>query len=132
MPGDLHRGEGPRHLAQPPEPTQAEGSFTFDETTMRSLIATWEELADSYDESRTNARQMVRVEPPGLDFASRGQANAASASGKAYLAYLEQNRDYCRHQAQLLQQTLDSYLGVEHANIAEINKAGPDGSQAGV
>jgi hypothetical protein len=123
MPGELHKGGVPTH---------AEGSFSFDEPTMRSMITKWEELADSYDESRTNARQMVRVEPPGLDFASRSQANAASASGRAYLAYLEHNRDYCRHQAHLLQRTLDDYLEVEHANMNEINKAGPDGSQAGV
>lgn len=90
---------------------------------MRSLITQWRDLADSYDESTTRARHMALVDPPGLDFASRAQAEAASSSGRSYSEYLQHNRDYCLQQAQLFQDALDDYLGVEHSNIVEINKA---------
>jgi hypothetical protein len=73
------------------------------------------------------------VEPPGLDFASEAMSRSANASGTAYLKYLEQNYRYCVDQAQLLQNTLDDYLGVEHHNVVELDKPGqPTGNQSGI
>jgi hypothetical protein len=102
------------------------GSFSFDEDTMRGLVKEWYALADSYDASRTVAHDMLRVEGPGLDFASSSYADAASRSGAAYVDYLSYNRDYCVQQAELFQHALDDYLGVEHANVVDIDRSGAD------
>jgi hypothetical protein len=59
-------------------------------------------------------------------------AAAANRSGAAYLAYLQHNFQYCSNQAQLFQNALDDYLGIEHTNVTDINKTGPDGPQDGV
>jgi hypothetical protein len=97
---------------------------------MRSLIKSWLDLAYSYDDSRQNARTMAEVVGPGLDFASEQQAVAASKSGGAYLRYVSHNRDYCLNQAQLFQNALDDYLGIEHANVSGIDQSGEP--QAGI
>ncbi len=101
------------------------GSFAYDEDTLRSLVTDWLDLADHYRESISHASSMIRVEGPGRDFASQAHAAAANSSGESYIAYLEQNRSYCTEQAQQFQNALDDYLGVEHRNIVEINKSGP-------
>lgn len=111
------------------EDTVTSGGFAYDEDTLRSLVTDWLNLADSYRDSAENAARMVQVEGPGLDFASQAHANAANESGKSYLHYLVQNQAYCTQQAQLFQNALDDYLGVEYTNVAEINKSG---SQAGI
>jgi hypothetical protein len=100
------------------------GTFAYDEPTMRSLVTNWLDLADDYDLSLDESLRIAQVEGPGLDYASKAQADAANASGRAYLAYLEHNRDYCYEQAQLCQNALDDYLGVEHHNVKEINQSG--------
>jgi hypothetical protein len=69
---------------------------------------------------------------PGNDFASAAQANAASDHCRVYLDYLEKNAKYCTDQAQLFQNALDDYLGIEHRNVAEINKPHQQGPRAGI
>jgi len=108
------------------------GSFTFAEPEMKTMIQNWLDLADSYESSLSNAEKMSRIKPPAEDFASKFHAAAANRSGESYLGYLEHNRDYCVQQAQLFQHTLDDYLGVEHANVTEMNKTAPQGPQSGV
>ncbi len=111
------------------EGTVTGGSFAFDEDTLRGLVTDWLDLARTYQKSVNDAAYMAQVEGPGLDFASQAHAEAANASGRSYLAYLQQNGDYCLQQAQLFQNALDDYLGVEHRNVAAIDKSGP---QAGI
>jgi hypothetical protein len=74
----------------------------------------------------------VRITPPADDFASKFHAGAANRSGESYQSYVVHNRDYCIQQAQLFQNTLDDYLGVEHTNVTGINKTAPQGPQPGV
>lgn len=110
------------------------GSYEFDEDTLRGLITEWTELGRSYDESFNVSEPMAMIEGPGLDFASQSHANAANDSGGAYRAYLMNNRDYCFAQAQLFQEALHDYLGIEDANVTEIGDAGTsdeNGSKAG-
>jgi hypothetical protein len=130
MTGELHRGEAPRRLSDitntSPGPSQG-GSFTFDEATMQSLVNDWLDLMNEYDDSTRAAEQMARVDPPGLEYASEGVASAARTSADAYMAYLEHNRDYCKAQAQLFQNALDDYRGVERTNVEELSNAGPGG-----
>jgi len=108
-----------------------EGGFAFDEDTMRSLVKSWQDLADDYDQSLRASRAVAMVVGPGADFASEAQATAANNSGKAYLEYLQHNRDYCTQQSELFQQALDDYLGVEQSATAEMNRFDSQGSQAG-
>jgi hypothetical protein len=108
------------------------GSFSYTESDMVTIRDNWHNLAESYRESMTNAETMVKVEPPAEDFASKFHANAANRSGESYKNYLKHNRDYCLQQAQLFQNTLDDYLGVEHANVTDIDKTAPQGPQPGV
>jgi hypothetical protein len=127
----LDRGAGPRTLSDIANSGSGEGgSFVYDEATLRSLISKWLELADHYQGSLKRVT-LGSVTAPGLDFASEAHAKAANSSGKAYMIYLAQNYEYCVRQAQLLQNTLDDYLGVEHQSVTDFNKtqAGP---QAGI
>jgi hypothetical protein len=124
MTGELHKNNSIHPIAT--------DGFAFDEATMRSLIKRWLDLADSYQASRRNARAMAEVVGPGLDFASEQQAVAASKSGAAYLRYVAHNRDYCLNQAQLFQNALDDYLGIEHTNITGIGQSGSQEPQAGI
>lgn len=75
------------------------------------------------------------VEGPGLDFASESVAGAAVSYGRAYLAYLEHNRDYCFNEAQRCQDALSDYLGVERRNVTGIEQVGQsedDDSEQGI
>lgn len=100
------------------------GHFGYDEATLLSLINKWLELANHYRGSLKRT-SLGAVDAPGLDFASEGMAQSANDSGTSYLRYLEQNYDYCIGQAQLLQNTLDDYLGVEHRSVTDLDKTQP-------
>jgi hypothetical protein len=108
------------------------GTFTFNEPEMKTIINNWLDLGRSYDESIRGSFRMTIVEGPGRDFASQMFATAANQSGDSYVAYLKNNRDYCLQQAQLFQDTLDSYLGVEHTNVTGINNSDQQGPNPGV
>lgn len=108
------------------------GSFAFTEDQIRAVVKNYIDLADSYDYSIDKARTMTSVEGPGLDFASGSFAEAARRSGGALIDSFGNARDYCLAQAQLAQNALDDYLGVEHTNVTEINKQDQQGPQAGI
>jgi hypothetical protein len=111
---------------------KGQGGFAFDEETLRSMIKKWLTLADQYDTSSlqtdTEALDADRL-APGLDMASRAHSTAVLTSVRAYRAYLKKNREFCITQAQLLQVTLDDYLGQEHQRVRDFNDAEP---QAGI
>ena len=129
MAGELQRGEGLHEIASA---SQARGTFSFDPDELQRLITKWKDLADSYDQSTTLAREMNVIDPPGLDFASEAHAEAANRSGTSYATYLARNRDYCLEQAQLFEGALNDYLGVEDSNVTEFDKSGPQGPQPGI
>jgi hypothetical protein len=108
------------------------GSFEYTEADITTIINNWHDLATSYNDSIDDAFAMTAVKGPGLDFASNLFANTANQSGESYLSYLKHNRDYCLRQAQLFQNALDDYQGVEHTNVTEIDKSAPQGPQHGV
>lgn len=114
------------------EGTVTGGSFTYSEEDMRTIKDNWLDLAHSYQKSFDNANRMARIRPPAEDMASRFHADAANRSGESYKNYLEHNRDYCVQQAQLFQNALDDYLGVEHTNVEDIGRTGQDGPRDGV
>jgi len=135
--GELHRDAIKAQLAGMVTSNTTEGAFTngdfaFTEPEMRTIVKNWLDLADSYDKSINGSFSMKTVVGPGRDFASHMFAAAANQSGDSYLKYLTNNRDYCLQQAQLFQDTLDTYLGVEHTNVTEINKSDQQGPQPGV
>lgn len=108
------------------------GSFAFTEPEMLTIIKNWRDLARSYRNSQKNADFMTRIEPPAADLASMWHAGAANRSGMAYQNYLKHNEEYCTQQADLFQEALDEYLGIEHTNATEINKTAPQGPQPGI
>lgn len=124
MTGELHRGSLRGVIGGTTEGTITTGGFTYDEATLTGLIREWLDLADDYDKSLRDSRDLTRVVGPGRDFASESVAVAANSYGKNYLAYLQHNRDYCFDQAQSCQNALDDYLGVERRNVTEIDRAG--------
>jgi hypothetical protein len=131
MSGRLEQSEAYRRLEKMGSPTPVEsasGSFAYDETTLTALVTKWTELADRYLASSQRISPDP-IAPPGLDFASRGQADASTNATKAYYEYVVKNYWYCIEQAQHLQNTLDDYLGQEHQSVTLINKSGP---QAGI
>ncbi|MGB3441834.1 MAG: hypothetical protein WBA97_24075 [Actinophytocola sp.] len=133
MSGRLEQTESYRRLEKMGSPTPHEGTgggFAYDEATLRSLVTKWTELADRYLASSKRVSTDAII-PPGLDFASKGQAEASTNANKAYYQYVVTNYWYCVKQAQLLQDTLDDYLDQEHQSVIEINKSGP-GPQAGI
>ena len=137
MDGQLHRDHINSELSgffsqSHTEGTITNGRFEYDEGTLQGLVNDWMDLAYHYDESLQNARGMAAVEGPGRDIASKAQAEAANVSGRSYLAYLENNHSYCTNQAQLFQNALDDYLGIEHRNVTEINKSDKRGPQPGI
>jgi hypothetical protein len=117
------------------EGTIVTGGFSYDQATLEDLIKEWLSLYDDYDRSYRDTRRLVLVEGPGLDFASDGLAGAANSYGEAYRRYLRQNREYCLTQAQLCQNALDDYLGVERRNVVKIENSDQpvdDGSDQGI
>jgi hypothetical protein len=108
------------------------GGFSFSESQLRTIVTNYLDLAHSYEQSMDDTIGMKMVEGPGLDFASQSFADAANRSGRSLTESFMDARDYCLEQAQLCQNALDDYLGVEHTNITEINKQGPQGPQPGV
>jgi hypothetical protein len=106
---------------------EGQGGFAFDEETLRSVIKKWLTLADYYDTSSlqtdTGALDTDRL-APGLDIASRAHSVAALNSVRAYRTYLKKNREFCITQAQLLQVTLDDYLGQERQQVRGFTDAG--------
>ncbi len=115
------------------EGTITGGSFEYTEADMTRIRDNWLDLADSYQTSIYNADRMSKIKAPAEDMASEFHVKAANRSGEAYTNYLEHNRNYCLQQAQLFQNALDDYLGVEHTNIIDINKSGgQQGPQAGM
>lgn len=128
MSGRLTRGGDIDRSSETASTSSGEGGFAFDEATMQTLINKWLALADHYDtsamQSDTGAMTPEQL-APGLDIASRAQANAALSSTQAYRTYLQKNYEYCINQAQALRATLDDYLGQEHQSVRDINDAGP-------
>lgn len=127
MSGKLDQSEGYRRLEKMGSPAPREstgGGFAYDEATLRSLVGKWTELADRYLASSKRVSTDA-IAPPGLDFASKAQAEASTNANKAYYEYVVKNYWYCVEQAQTLQATLDDYLGREHESVIEINKSGP-------
>jgi hypothetical protein len=125
MTGRLQHSESFTRLSEIGNSTPPEGGgFAYDEPTMRTLITKWLELADRYLDS-SRRLDTGPIEGPGLDFASKAQAEAATNSTKAYYAYLAKNYWYCVEQAQLLQDTLNDYLGIEHRSVIDFSRSGP-------
>jgi hypothetical protein len=112
--------------------TFTSAGFFFTEPQIHTVITNYLDLADSYDDSVTDARAMVMVEGPGRDFASDSFAFAARRSGHALVDSLMDARDYCLTQAQLCQNALDDYLGIEHRNVTRLTEQGQSGPQPGV
>lgn len=125
MAGELRRGTALRGvIGGHTEGTITSGGFSYDQSTLEELIKEWLSLADDYSRSFHNSQRLILVDGPGLDIASKSVAGAANSYGRSYLEYLRQNSSYCVNQAQLCQNALDDYLGVERRNVRDIDQSG--------
>lgn len=100
----------------------AAGGFAFTESDIRKVIANWVGIVESYDSSLAEAAFATQIDGPGLDFASNSFASKANESGTSLVQHLRYGREYSIYQAQLAQNALDDYLGVEHTNVMDFNK----------
>ena len=125
MTGELRRGTTIRGVVSGnAEGTITTDGFAYDEATLTSLIREWLDLADDYNRSFRDSQRLAAVKGPGLDFASQAVAGAANSYGQAYLDYLRQNSRYCADQAQLCQNALDDYLGIERRSVKKMYDSG--------
>lgn len=108
------------------------GTFAFTEPEIRKIITNWLDLAKSYGDSIVKAQAATSIDGPGLDYASGSFATIANESNTSLAEYLARNQAYCVEQAQLSQNALDDYLGVEHTNVTEILKTDQQGPRPGV
>jgi hypothetical protein len=108
----------------------ASGSFSYTPEALRDLITEWSNLEEDYRSSVVNAAQLAQIDGPGTEYASKGHGSVASSAGQAYLDSLQERVEYCQKQVDKLQDTLNSYLGVEQGNTSMINRAGSSQAEA--
>lgn len=118
---------GPAATPPPPGVMGISGQFSFKPDEIRAIVKDWEDLATSYGESLSNARELTQVEGPGREYASEFHAARASESGQEYLRSLTEKIEYCRLQARKFQAALDGYTGADSGGRRVIDKAGESG-----
>jgi hypothetical protein len=103
----------------------ASGSgFEYDEATLRELMHEWNDLANEFADDLSRARALATVDGPGLEYASRGNAELIRQSGSALSTTLEQRESYCRAMAAKFQTALGKYAAAEDTHSTQINQTG--------
>ncbi|MGX7823847.1 hypothetical protein ACTG9Q_02020 [Actinokineospora sp. 24-640] len=126
----------PMSSGPPPMPGETTGGggggkFTFEPDEIRAIVKDWLDLAEEYNDSIQRSDDLVRVQPPGDEYASEFHANAASHSGTLYAQSLQEKQQYCFSQAQKFQDALHDYLGTDRQNVRKLNTAGEGSSKPG-
>ncbi|MBB2500996.1 type VII secretion target [Amycolatopsis echigonensis] len=102
----------------------AGGGFKMDIAAMRKLQPKWQEIADKLDGMIQTASQLKVVPPPADDPASTLQKKAADGHADAYVASLQQQRDYAQGYADKLKDAISKYENQDHANTNSLRKQG--------
>ncbi|WP_410656705.1 hypothetical protein [Amycolatopsis sp. lyj-112] len=101
----------------------AEGAgFKYDEATLHDLVKEWRGLAKEYLGDLSDARRIALARPPGLEFASGGNAEITQQSGTALEEALDQRIAYCENMANKYVAALGKYATAEDHATAVINQ----------
>ncbi|MGA6163480.1 hypothetical protein [Amycolatopsis magusensis] len=75
------------------------GGYSFEPDQLVGIARDWDDLAVAYERDMDKARQLMRAEGPGAEYASGDNAQFVRRSGEALLSALQNRVDYCRAQA---------------------------------
>ncbi len=100
------------------------GGFRYDEATLHELVREWNELANEFADDRLRATAMQRVEGPGIEYASTGNAEQIKKSGDALYETLTAREQYCRAMAEKFQAAIGKYVSAEDTAATETKQTG--------
>lgn len=101
----------------------AEGAgFKYDEATLHDLVKEWKGLAAEYTDDLGDARMIAVAQPPGLEYASGGNAEITRQSGEALEEALRQRISYCKNMAAKYVTALGKYATAEDHATTVINQ----------
>jgi hypothetical protein len=101
----------------------AEGAgFKYDEATLHELVKEWSDLAQEYVFDLNEARSIAMARSPGLEFASKGNAEVTQQSGTALVEALDQRITYCQNMAAKYVAALGKYATAEDHATTVINQ----------
>jgi hypothetical protein len=98
--------------------------FAYDVETLRELVREWNDLANEFADDLMTATALQRVEGPGIEYASGGNAEKVNASGNALHETLMAREQYCRSMARKFETALGKYATIEEANTADMKQTG--------
>ncbi|WP_439386026.1 hypothetical protein [Amycolatopsis lexingtonensis] len=84
----------------------------------------WNELANEFADDRLRATAMQRVEGPGIEYASTGNAEQIKKSGDALYETLTAREQYCRAMAEKFQAAIGKYVSAEDTAATETKQTG--------
>ncbi|MET8851161.1 hypothetical protein [Amycolatopsis sp. NPDC004625] len=96
------------------------GGFEYDEETLRELVREWRDLAAEFRADIAQAEKLGRVQGPGIEYASSGNAELVRASGSALTKTLRQRADYCDAMADRFVTALGKYAEAEETHAGQI------------
>jgi len=100
------------------------GGYEFDKAALKEIADEFDALASLYESSIQDAQVIARTEPPGLDFASGGNAQVFRSSGEALVKSLQARSEYCRNQAEKFRAALGKYAAADDNHAADVKNAG--------
>ena len=98
--------------------------FEYDEATLRSLMHEWNDLANEFKDDLFRVTAMQRVEGPGTEYASVGNAEKIKASGNALHETLIAREQHCRKMAEKFKTALGKYAATEDTHTTDITQTG--------
>lgn len=98
--------------------------YSYDKQTLTEISNDFEDLANEFREDQHYAQNIARTQAPGLDYASENNAETIRNSGKALLASLIQQEQYCRDQAKKYRDALGKYAVAEDTHATQVKTAG--------
>lgn len=84
----------------------------------------WNDLANEFKDDLLSATAMQRVEGPGIEYASAGNAEQIKASGNALHETLIAREQYCRAMAEKFKTALGKYATTEDTHTTGITQTG--------
>ncbi|HEY3468459.1 MAG TPA: hypothetical protein VGL47_25250 [Amycolatopsis sp.] len=84
----------------------------------------WNDLANEFQDDLISATAMQRVEGPGLEYASAGNAEQIKASADALHETLLAREQYCRAMAEKFKTALGKYANAEDVHTTEMKRTG--------